>query len=957
MCQEFRKYNFGVLGLSEVRRTGHGESRTTSGEFLLHSGMENEHHRGVGLLLSAHSRRCLTDWKPVNDRIIVARFNAYPKFLTVIQVYAPTNVPGNVDDAEEFYNRLSATLDEVARADVLVLMGDFNAKVGSDNAGWETVMGRNGLGTMNENGRKLVELCAKYDLVIGGTLFPHKEHHKYTWTRPPSRSEPTPTLVQNQIDHIAIRRRWRTSLEDVRNRRGVDVFSDHELLEGWMRLKLYRGRRNTAARSARGHDIRRLKNDEIANRFKERMHEKLAVIDNSLGAEVKWQRMSEAILSTGQEILGTKPKERKDWITDQTWTKIEERRMLKRLVSGAPDEEQRQAARELYRVKNHEVSRSARSDKRRWMSRLADEAQQAANVHNMRDTYRIAKMICETSASSNHSVRAADGRLLTNEDDQVERWSEHFEQVLNQSPSQIALSPSGTPPRRTFNTNAPTRREIADAVKRLKNHKAPGLDNIASELLKVDIDGIASELHPIIEHAWETESFPTEWKYGKIIKLPKKGNLAHCSNWRGITLLNTVNKIVSSILHKRLSSVLDPTLRREQAGFRPGRSCTDHINTLRIIVEQANEWQAPIYLLFVDFEKAFDSLDRRAMWTALSDQGVPDKLLNIIQSMYRDAKCRVFHRGQLGREFNVASGVKQGCILSPFLFLLVLDWVMSKVNNSPRGIPWQHLRMTRLEDLDYADDICLMSQTRQGLEEKLNRLVHYGSQVGLKINVAKTKLMRLNAGLNDPPLLLGGEPIDDVESFCYLGCIIAKDGGASMCAENRIKKARQAFGMLNGLWRTSHLTMNLKMRFFRSNVLSVLLYGSETWKTTPSITQSLQVFVNKCLRRILRIRWPVWLSNDELWRRAGMERVEMTIFRRKWVWIGHTLRSRNEIAAEALDWNPPGRRRRGRPKDTWRRCVEREAAAVDNTWLQVKALAPNRVRFRAFVSALCANLA
>ncbi|CAN0553799.1 unnamed protein product, partial [Ectocarpus sp. 8 AP-2014] len=195
----------------------------------------------------------------------------------------------------------------------------------------------------------------------------------------------------------------------------------------------------------------------------------------------------------------------------------------------------------------------------------------------------------------------------------------------------------------------------------------------------------------------------------------------------------------------------------------------DHINTLRIIVEQSNEWQTPVHLLFVDFERAFDSLDRDMMWTVLGSFGIPDKLLVIIQSMYRDATCRVAHRGILGREFNVASGVKQGCILSPLLFLLVLDWVMGKVNNSPRGIDWQHLQMTRLEDLDFADDICLMSHTRQGLEEKLKRLVHYGKQVGLKVNVGKTKLMRVNPGINEPPMLLDGEPIDEVESFCYLG--------------------------------------------------------------------------------------------------------------------------------------------------------------------------------------------
>lgn len=418
-----------------------------------------------------------------------------------------------------------------------------------------------------------------------------------------------------------------------------------------------------------------------------------------------------------------------------------------------------------------------------------------------------------------------------------------------------------------------------------------------------------------------------------------------------------MNKVISSIMYTRLSSVLEPKFRREQAGFRPGRSCTDHINTLRIIVEQSNEWQVPVILLFVDFEMAFDSLDRCVMFDVLASFGIPRKLLGVIQSMYQGANCKVIHRGGLGREFQVASGVKQGCILSPLLFLLVLDWVMTKVNNSRRGIVWQHLQGTRLEDLAFADDICLFGSSRNAVEEKLRRLTHYGEQVGLRVNVGKTKLMRLNLAGSFEPLRVGDEDIEEVESFCYLGCIIAKDGGANLCVENRIVKARQAFGMMKRVWASPTMSRDLKLRFLMSNVLSVLLYGCETWKTTASIVDSLQTFVNRCLRRIMHIRLTDHISNDELWRRTRFERVELTVLRRKWRWIGHTLRKSDDIAKEALDWNPQGRRRRGRPKDTWKRSLERDLVAAETTWLQVKTLAPNRVRWRGFVDALCATLA
>lgn len=432
-----------------------------------------------------------------------------------------------------------------------------------------------------------------------------------------------------------------------------------------MRLKMYRGRRQTATCDARRHNIDRLKDAEVATRFKEVLHAGIAAIGVDRTAESRWTGVQEAINRAGIETLGTKPKDRKEWISDQTWTMIDERRELKRLELSATDAQQRQAATEAYQLKNREVARSARRDKRNWLNTLADEAQQAADMHNSRETYRIARKLCTKGTQGGHLVRATDGTLLVNIDEQAQRWSEHFEEVLNSAPSILPRSPTDPPTQRIFNCNPPTRREIANAISRLKNNKAPGLDNISSELLKVDSDCISSQLQPIIEEVWSTEAIPTEWKNGKIVKIPKKGNLTQCSNWRGITLLNTINKVLSTILYDRLLTTLEPTLRREQAGFRPGRSCTDHINTLRIIIEQSTEWQSPLYLLFVDFERAFDSLDRNRMWDVLASYGIPAKLLDIIQSMYRDARCKVVHRGKLGREFNVASGVKQGCILSP----------------------------------------------------------------------------------------------------------------------------------------------------------------------------------------------------------------------------------------------------------------------------------------------------
>ena len=159
-----------------------------------------------------------------------------------------------------------------------------------------------------------------------------------------------------------------------------------------------------------------------------------------------------------------------------------------------------------------------------------------------------------------------------------------------------------------------------------------------------------------------------------------------CSNWRGVTLLPITSKVFSKIIHTRLVETLDEHIRREQAGFRRGCSCSDHIFTLRQILEQSKEWNVPLYAYFIDFEKAFDSIHRHSLWKILRHYGIPSKLVNVIKMLYSDFKSQVICNAALtvADAFSVTTGVKQGYILSPFLFILGIDWVMKQVTSGGR---------------------------------------------------------------------------------------------------------------------------------------------------------------------------------------------------------------------------------------------------------------------------------
>lgn len=142
--------------------------------------------------------------------------------ISIVQCYAPTNEDKD-DIKETFYEELNEMVSSIPKHDVLIVMGDMNTKVGTDNTGVEDVMGKHGAGAQNDNGERLLDFCLQNSMVIGGTVFQHKQIHKLTWTSPNGK-------VKNQIDHIMINRKWRTSLQDVRVRRGPDAYSDHYLV-------------------------------------------------------------------------------------------------------------------------------------------------------------------------------------------------------------------------------------------------------------------------------------------------------------------------------------------------------------------------------------------------------------------------------------------------------------------------------------------------------------------------------------------------------------------------------------------------------------------------------------------------------------------------------------------------------------------------------------------------------
>lgn len=413
------------------------------------------------------------------------------------------------------------------------------------------------------------------------------------------------------------------------------------------------------------------------------------------------------------------------------------------------------------------------------------------------------------------------------------------------------------------NTGVITREEIANALKLLKNGKSAGTDNLPIDLIKADTEQAIDMLHKLLNKIWANEELPQEWKEGLIIKIPKKGDLSNCKNWRAITLLSASSKVLTKILLERMKEELDKKLRSNQAGFRAKHSTIDHICTLRIFLEQANEWQKDINLSFIDFEKAFDRVNREQMWKILRQYGLPTKIINLIKLFYDGYKARLEHEGAITEEIAIESGVKQGCILSPTLFLILVDWIMRKVTDDRTGIRWN--LFNQLEDLKFADNVYLLTEHRTHMQTKVDKLTQYSDMIGLRINTEKTNILKNdNSQINK--IKIKDKEIEEVEKVTYLGSIMERKGGCMKDIQARITKAQFAFNALNKIWQTSEITESTKINIFNTCVKSILLYGAETWKHDESTTKRLQTFVNRSLRKILKIYWPNIITNEELWK-------------------------------------------------------------------------------------------
>ena len=588
LLREFDAYRMDILGISEMRWTGSGRF-VSDGKLVIYSGNDSSHIRGVGIIFSRRASAALIGWKPISDRIVSARLQGRHGRITIIQAYAP------IDDTEDtakdsFYDHLQEEIDATPRHDIILLLGDFNAQIDRDRQGIEHVIGPFGSALRKtDNGDRLISLCATNNMHISNTFYRHKNIHKKTWRHPDGQSS-------NEIDYICVSKRWRSSVIDVRVQRGADVGSDHHLLIAKFRLRLKR--LPTPPRRNRPFAVMKLKEPmmtkqfqlEIQNRF-----QALAEPDEDDEVEDRWTNLKCALTASAETVIGRRRGSQKEqWIQDKSWRLIDERKRMKRRRDQTTTEETRLVADELYRNIDRQIKRSCRQDKREWIEKKGAEAQEAADRNDPKTLYRIVRDLSGSYNGHGAPVKDKAGKPLLKKEEQEKRWIEHFSETLNQpDPTETYDASALTPPAADLQVNLGpiSDDETKIAIGLLKTGKAAGLDEITPEMLKSGGNIIVHALTSLMNACWCKSAVPDEWRQGMIIRLPKKGDLTNCDNWRGITLLSVPGKVFCIVLLRRLQQSIDNQLREQQAGFRRGRSCNEQIFVLRSIIEQSIEFQ------------------------------------------------------------------------------------------------------------------------------------------------------------------------------------------------------------------------------------------------------------------------------------------------------------------------------------------------------------------------------
>ena len=444
------------------------------------------------------------------------------------------------------------------------------------------------------------------------------------------------------------------------------------------------------------------------------------------------------------------------------------------------------------------------------------------------------------------SVRLPDGSITSNIDEVLSKWEEDYKNLYNPNIESLnfdeAFKEDILRQKQMLETQSNSlyleldseisRSEVEKVVNKLKKGKSVGVEGIPYEVLKnfMSVD----MLHCFFNKILNAGLIPGVWRCAIVKPIPK-GSMTDPmipSQYRGISLLSTIYKIYSGVLNNRLLNCLESQniYAEEQNGFRPKRSCNEHVYSLTTVIRHQIQAKKPVFACFIDAEKAFDRVDRDFVLFKLLKLGIRGKLYNSVKNIYNECYNCVDVNGNITNWFSADVGVKQGDGLSPTLFGIYVNDIITEISEMDVGIEIGDRKMSILA---YADDIVVLGKSEEELQNILDVVGNWGKKWRMKFNCAKSNVIhfrkhsvpRTNFAFN-----LGGYEIDIVDNYKYLGVPMNENLDYSFTANKFASAGSRALGsIVNKYKKLNGLGYYTYTKLYNSCVCPVLDYCSEVW--------------------------------------------------------------------------------------------------------------------------------
>ena len=626
----------------------------------------------------------------------------------------------------------------------------------------------------------------------------------------------------------------------------------------------------------------------------------------------------------------------------------------------------------VHRALKAQVQRETRLLKNAWWVKKAKEIQYLADTNNARAFFSATKAIYGPSTQGSVPIRSKDGRLLKTNEEISHRWQEHYEELLNRNPTidENVLCCIPQQPTEASLNDPPSPEEIVGAIKAMKNNKASGGDGIPAEIYKEGGPKIQEQIHQFSVKVWTYVALPPELKDAMIVNLFKKGDKAICGNYRGISLLSIAGKIITRILNKRLKRLAEKILPESQCGFRPFRGTTDMIFTARQLQEKCYEQNQPLYIAFIDLTKAFDSVNRSLLWEILSKIGCPDKFVQILRLFHDDMSATVLSNGMVTEPFLVKSGVKQGCVIAPTLFSIFIATVLHLIKDKvPTGIEAVYrldgklFNLARLRsrtktqklclmELQYADDNAICASSERDLQTIMNAFHEAYTRLGLTVNIRKTQVLYQpppRRPHQTPFIKVDDQVLENVDHFPYLGSNLSSDTTIDKEIQHRLSCASAAFGRLRTrVFDDRNIFAKTKIQVYEAIVIPTLLYGAETWTTYSRHIKALERFHQRCLRKILNIKWNDYRTNNSVLEEANVTSIGARIMKGQLRWVGHVIRLDSGRIPKQIFYSElaTGKRSLGAPKKRYKDVLKSNLKKTNMDIKNWESLAADRSAWR-----------